>query len=152
MNDILTYIAPITALVAVILGPTISIYIARRQIRGSVVSANRQAWSISLRDTLASYMAKQSMARNLNKLHYADQDSLARIEEIVGLQYKIELLLNPTQKDHAELIELLSNVTRTVNQQKDANKDFDIDSCNARIVRLSQMILKLEWERVKQIK
>jgi hypothetical protein len=28
MNDILTYIAPITALVAVILGPTISIYIA----------------------------------------------------------------------------------------------------------------------------
>ena len=151
MTDILPYFAPITALVAVILGPTISIYVARRQIRGSVVSANRQAWINSLRDALASYMSKQSVARNLNKQHFANQDSLARIEDIVGLQYKIELLLNPTHKDHAELIKLLSNVTRTINQQKDENKDFNINSCNERIVSLSQKIIKREWERVKQV-
>jgi ABC-type transport system involved in cytochrome bd biosynthesis fused ATPase/permease subunit len=46
-------ISAITALVAVIVSPIISIYIAKRQVHASVVSANRQKWIDSLRDQLA---------------------------------------------------------------------------------------------------
>ena len=97
-------------------------------------------------------MAKQSMARNLNSKHYADQNSLPRIEDIIGLQYKIEIMLNPNEKDHAELISLLSKATSSINQQKEENKDFDIDSCNEKIVALSQKILKREWNLIKKVK
>lgn len=42
MNDTVSIITAATALLAVLVGPIISVHIARRQIRASVVSANRQ--------------------------------------------------------------------------------------------------------------
>lgn len=46
-------VSAITALVAVIVGPLASIFVAKNQINASVVSSNRQVWINRLRDELA---------------------------------------------------------------------------------------------------
>ena len=149
MSDIAIILTAGTALVAVIVGPVVSVYIARRQIRASVVSANRQAWINNLRDAIADYLAKQEMVRNLNVHGYADESSFPRIEETVRLANRIELLINPKEEDHVELAHLICQMANTMNQQNEKNKDFDVDMHRKRIVELSQAILKREWERVK---
>src|SRR3954468_2624886 len=45
--------AAVTALAAVIISPVITYFISRKQIRATLVSANRQAWINALRDELA---------------------------------------------------------------------------------------------------
>ena len=150
MNDLVAILAAATALAAVIIGPIVSLRIARRHIRASVVSANRQAWINMLRDSIADYLAKQAMARDLNVLEHADDSSLPRIEELIRLNTRLELLINPKEADHAELVDLICQMTSTVNQQNEANKDFDVDAARKRIIDLWQTILKREWERVKQ--
>ncbi len=149
MNDIVTILSACTALAAVIIGPIVSVRLARRQIHASVVSASRQTWINNLRDAIADYLAKQQMVRNLNVHGYADESSLPRIEETVRLTNRIELLINPKEQDHVELIALICRMTNTMNQQHEKNKDFDVDGHRKRIVELSQAILKREWERVK---
>lgn len=46
-------VSAITAIVAVIVGPLVSIFVAKNQINASVVSTNRQTWINRLRDELA---------------------------------------------------------------------------------------------------
>ena len=150
MTEASQLITAITALVAVFFSPLVALYIARRQIRSSVVSTNRHTWINTLRDTLAEYLSKQAMARNLNRQKYADECSIKRIEEIIRLHQKIELMINPNEKDHAELVELISAMTNTMNRTNGTNEDLDIDSYNDQIVALSQKIFKREWDRVKR--
>jgi hypothetical protein len=53
------HVVAVIALVAVFVGPFVSILVARRQIKASLVSANRQAWIKELRSTLADCIGKQ---------------------------------------------------------------------------------------------
>lgn len=149
MPDAISIIAAVTALVAVVVGPIVSVWIARRQIRASVVSTNRQDWINTLRDSISDCLAKQTMIRKFNALEYADNSSLPRIEEVIMLCTRIELLINPNEPDHAELAEQICKITNTLNQQNSANSEFDVDAAHERVIRLSQSILKREWERVK---
>jgi len=114
MSEIIQLITAVTAFVAVIVSPILTIYVARKQIRASVVSTNRQAWINTVRGTLADYLAKQAMVRNLNKNCYADDESLPRIEETVRLTSRIELLMNPKEPDHSKLVELVCEMTNAL--------------------------------------
>ena len=141
-----------TALVAVIFGPVISLLIARRQIRASVISTNRQAWINSLREAIASFLAKEAIARNLNRLSHADSSSLGRIEEITRLKWHISLLINPQEEDHSRLDSLLDKLTNTINNNNPDSQDVDanIDDLRQEVIKLSQTIFKREWKRVKR--
>jgi len=150
MNNIAQIITAVIALVAVIVGPIVSIYVVRRQIRASVVSGNRQAWINNLRDAIADYLTKQAMVRIFNSESYADSSSLPRIEETVRLANRIELLVNPKESDHAELVVLIGKMTSTMNAQNEANKGFDVNAHSRKIIELSQSIFKREWDRVKR--
>ena len=151
MSEEIQIITAVTALAAVILGPLVSIYVVRVQVRASVVSANRQVWINTLRDTIAEYLAKQAMARNLNHLEHADNQSLSRIEEMLRLNTKIELLANPNEDDHAKLIQLICDLTNTTNRTN-AVSDSEIDASREKIISISQSILKREWTCVKKFK
>ena len=61
MSDIGSVIAAATALVAVVLGPIVSVYVVRRQIRATVVSTNRQAWINDLRNTIADWLTAEQL-------------------------------------------------------------------------------------------
>ena len=52
MSEVTATLTAATALVAVIVGPVISVYVARRQIRASAVLKNRQSWINALRDAI----------------------------------------------------------------------------------------------------
>jgi hypothetical protein len=56
-------ISSLTALAAVVFAPIVSIYVAKRQIRASVVSVNRQAWINRLRDELVFSFVKYAWYR-----------------------------------------------------------------------------------------
>jgi hypothetical protein len=157
----LQFLTAVTAIIAVIIGPLLtrrqiksSEEIARRQIRASVVSTNRQDWINTLRDALADFLSKEAMARTFNRLHHADAESLGRIQEVLRLNYKISLLVNSQESDHARLIGLIDKMTDSINganKTPDELKQMDesINGLRNETVALSQLILKREWERVK---
>ena len=59
------WVSSLTALVAVIVAPLIQLRIAKRQIRSTTISANRQVWINTLRDNLATLWAYSSDVREL---------------------------------------------------------------------------------------
>ena len=65
-------VSAITALVAIIIGPLVSICIAKNQINASVISTNRQVWINRLRDELATLVG---MVHHLPSAHANDSVS-----------------------------------------------------------------------------
>ena len=148
---IIALVAALTALVSVVIGPLVSLRIAKRQIIASTVTLSRQAWVDKLRDALVEFLSKSTMLIGLARNQYTDQDLIHRIEEVYRLAYKIELLTNPREEDHSKLVKLTDEITSSLGKSK--SKDFDLkilDEKERRIVEISQKILKHEWERVKK--
>jgi hypothetical protein len=158
---ILQLLTAVTAIVAVIIGPLLtrrqirsSEEIAHRQVIATVVSTNRQDWINKLRDSLADFLSKEMMARTYNRLHHADDESSNRIQEVLRLNFKVNLLINPKEPDHASLVESIDKLTNTIDGSgRPPNEIEEIDKHMKRLrdetVALSQVILKREWERVK---
>ncbi len=152
-QDLLTFLAALSALFAVLLGPLVSLRIANQHTKLNTHSNNRQEWINTLRDSLAEYISEmvlvsgRSYSGNATEAEYLESTkSLSRIES------KIELLLNPNEKDHQELAKLLEGSSRDCwRQNVDNFRELPLISSNnrKRIVALSQKILKREWERVK---
>jgi hypothetical protein len=101
-------IAAFTALVAVIIGPFITLRASKNQLLGSM----RQAWINSLRDTIAEFCAKAYVGHgNIGALLTQD-DALRHSARLARMQHmqttrelltKIRLLLNPNEPDHKQL-------------------------------------------------
>ena len=142
-----------TALVAVVLGPVITVYVAKRQIRASVVSANRQAWINRLRDELSKFVRDVKhvpSAQSAGALTPAE--AIGRCEETLLREEVIRLLLNPNEAEHQELLRLMANAREqmlsAVNKQRGLAPQ--LTKATEPIVALAQQILKTEWERVKR--
>jgi hypothetical protein len=150
VSEITQIVMAATAFIAVIVSPLVSVYVARRQIRASVVSNSRQQWINSLRDAMAEFLAKNMMARTLNRQAHADESSFPRYEETLRLGTKIELLLNPNEPEHAEVIKLIGEILSTTSRSSCVPEDFDVQRHVDRIVELSQVIFKRAWDTVKR--
>lgn len=145
-------VSAVTALVAVIVGPLVSIFVAKNQINASVVSANRQTWINRLRDELATLVG---IVHHLPSAHANGSVSAdAAITEYGRFVEKfqvIKLLINPKETDHQELIRLIESADKKIiesinNNQANAS---EFEAAGQRIVVQSQIVLKREWERVK---
>src|SRR5262249_28131551 len=102
MGSVVSLISASTALVASIIGPIVTLTVARRQYNATVVSSSRQKWIETLRDTLAELIAliraalvvkskwKDKWDRGRGPLD-ADPAMLEKFEHIVLLRSKIEL-------------------------------------------------------------
>lgn len=145
-------VSAITALVAVVVGPIVTLYVAKRQINASVLSGNRQAWINRLRDEVASLTA---IVNNLPSAHanesVATTDAIAEHGRLVKMAQTVKLLINPTEEDHKKLVQLIDTageeVIDSINKRKADAKHFE--QVAQEIVRQTQLILKREWERVK---
>jgi len=153
MSEITQVIIAATALIAVIVGPITSIYVTRRQIRASVVSTNRQAWINSLRDTIADYLsAEQVVFISKHSEFWEKPDVQQALEKLILLEYRIRLLINPKEPDHAKLIELiLKESTNLTKSLESPPTEFSEDErySDDEIITLAQSILKREWKRVQ---
>lgn len=148
----ISIIAACTALVAVIVGPIVSFRIAKRQISASTVTISRQRWINDLRDAIANFNAKASMIYGLAKNNYANKDSIPRIEELVQLNYKIELLINPSEEDHAKIVKIVNHITASLSLAKVRANEIgnELDGNKEELISLAQKVLKREWKRVKK--
>jgi hypothetical protein len=147
-----------TALVASVVGPVITLTVARRQFNATVISSNRQKWSETLRNTLAELISlvraalvvksnwKERWDHGRGPLN-ANPAMLEKFERIALAQSKIQLLLNPIDVDHQGLFETIETAIRRVRAEEslEAETEHDIRT----ITGLGQAILKREWQRVK---
>ena len=150
MDTTLALIAAVTALAAVLLGPLVSIWAAQKQENVSVISANRQAWINSLRDSVAEYL---SVA---NYIHVADWQKRPeseydeKMDRLSLLMSKIRLMLNPNEEDHKNLAKQLGTFAALCANVREARDKEKWHLAHNESLALTQGILKREWERVKK--
>jgi hypothetical protein len=151
-------ISACTALVASVVGPVVTLVVAKRQINANVLSANRQRWIDTLRDMLAEVVSllasgwiitSRWQSRADMTAVAADAALLQKLERVVLVQWKIRLLLNPAEGDHQALYQAIETATaRLQSDAPDVSERLRADV--ETIARLAQAILKREWERVKR--
>jgi Zn-dependent protease with chaperone function len=144
-------ISALTALVAVFVGPFISLFIARREIRSSVVSANRQVWINSLREKIAEFVKIVNAIKVAKKTKAEDDNWLIdETNRAIFLELNIELMLNPEEDDHnallADLVYVLVELAGSDSEESLAN----LQDGSERILKKTKPILKREWKRVKK--
>ena len=152
MNDAsastIAIISAVSALCAIVLGPLVALWAARRQSRAAVLSANRQAWINSLRDAVAEFI---SLVAYLS-LDQEKSTLMARVERMMFIEAKVRLMLNPRESDHQQLIAAMHRLRQaagdTINSTDPAHQAA-LATATATIVPTVQTILKREWERVK---
>jgi hypothetical protein len=142
VSNPVTLTAIATALAATLISPFVSIYVARRQIRATLVSANRQAWINALRDDLSEVFeiltdVRPARLSEEEKIKYADKLSRARL-----LITRIRLRLNPQEEPSKALDALIVHLFE-ISLPMEFNDEL------GRAISKSQEILKAEWRRVK---
>jgi hypothetical protein len=142
------YIATISAISGMLIGALFSYLTMRVQLRRTIVSKSRQAWINTLRDAIAELQTKSMII--IEEYRSAEHKDLIDARRGIFLSInRIQLLLNPTEKDHVELIALLKLLYHaTVYENITNEKEYDAIQSN--ITEKSQAILKREWNRVKK--
>ncbi|HUT54677.1 MAG TPA: hypothetical protein VM658_14900 [bacterium] len=140
------WISALTALVAVIVSPVVSVYVVKKQITANVVSVNRQKWIADLRDQI-SELITLIMFINLNQAK--EEVILTKFERAYLTETKINLLINPREKDHIQLTKLIRSAIEEIFKEKAEKDSKRLIEIRDSIISLSQDILKREWERVK---
>lgn len=144
--------------IGVMLGVGITLYTAFRQIVAKVRSENRQKWINEVRAAIATVTGFIT-ANMVTK----DEEDLIVYEQSM---MKLELLLNPLEKDHRALGYILRkvygcpiyDVDKFISEraeldflrEMDARNIDDLNKMVGYVIKLSNAILKREWERVKQ--
>lgn len=146
---IASIIAAATALVAVVVGPLVTMRASKKQMLGPM----RQAWINSLRDTVAEYSARIHAGQPQSAALLSSDDSVRHAAEVsradhvqstTQLQAKIILLINPNEADHMELVRLTKNAYQAyVSGQSTAGT-------LAALQQHTQTVLKKEWNVVKE--
>jgi hypothetical protein len=156
---LVSLVSACTALVASAVGPLVTLRVARRQFRATVLSANRQQWIVGLRDLLAELMSQLAVVAVLRDGWKGNWDHglgpvrhdpalLAKVERLVLVHWKIRLLLNPTEADHQELCGRIDTALSRIRSEAATEVETRADIEN--ISHQAQVILKREWERVKR--
>jgi hypothetical protein len=105
-------ISACTAMIAAVAGPYVNTRIATLQFKTNVLSVNRHKWIETLRDLVSSLnsqlltaaVVRHSLEEPAGTLFARNPDLFRRVEELLRTATKIELMLNPLEQDHQQLI------------------------------------------------
>ena len=147
-----------TALVASVMGPIVTLTVARRQFRANVISTNRQKWIDTFRDHVSELLSLMNAAQ-LIKRHSSEAwrggvgpaGSLGvtdKFERAFMALAEIRLLTNDTDPEHQRLNDALAVAVAHV--QHDELREDDLEGCIDDIVALGRTIIRHEWGRVKR--
>lgn len=112
----------------------------------NVLSANRQVWINDVRNTLANFIVAVDHLTIVSSDGKLDEDVhlLAKTMNAHELHLKrLQLLSNPKETDHIELIKLCNEYTNTITNNTRINQK--------ELIAQGQVVLKREWERVKSL-
>lgn len=149
----------LTALLAVFVGPLVSLKIAERQLEitrrqiesaqrvavKQVVAPMRQVWINTLRERISAACAEAEYCCYTLSLGQTIPNFPSRARKLYRLQKEITLILNPLEDDHKLLIAHISKMLGCV-QRRDPNS---FPEALRETMGLTQKILKTEWNRVK---
>jgi hypothetical protein len=155
----LSFVSALTALVASIAGPFVTLYVARTQMRVTVRSANRQRWIDEFRDVIAHFCSelaiaaqgRETIVKDGRIVIQAESEFLRSFGKLVYTANKIRLMINPLERDHQELLEIID---RMFERFRTAPPNHDLQSEGQEIVRqivsMSLAIIRREWLRVQR--
>ena len=142
----------IVAVLAVVIGPCVSLTIARRQVCASLGTADkqitapmRQAWINKLRELLAEFTANVVHGRVAGGVEKRPDEYNT---QLLFLLSHIELMLNPNEDDHQHLGALMQKMVGKIGDQDGTHEE--LSTIRADLLDLSRKILKREWDRVKE--
>jgi hypothetical protein len=152
----ITFVTACSALVSATVGPLVSIVVASKQIRASLVSTNRQRWIEALRDSIAEYVALAVSAAMLREVlrkdafqAIRDDPQLAQLAERLALaRNRTLLMLNPAKAVHHELSRAIEEAGRLL-LESEATLGQMNDHVEV-ITRTGRAVLQVEWTRVKR--
>ncbi len=153
------FVAACSALTASIVGPLVTLAISRRQFRMNVISANREKWIGTLRETTAEFISLAAAAaihasapgRQKERGHaivHADLALLPRFERLVQLRWNLRLLLNPTESSHVAVVHAIDIVTRDL--LAGAIDATTLMPMVDTVATTAQIVIREAWQRVKQ--
>lgn len=152
-------VSAVTALVASILGPFVTLSVARWQFRAKVVSTNRQKWIVALRDQLAALLslikaaqaAKRASAerwRGGTAAVITDPALASKLEEAYMAIAQIQLLTSDDDPRHKALNFAISQALDCL--EEDELREPELSAHIQDITRLGRDISGETWRRVKR--
>jgi hypothetical protein len=149
-NQVIPILSLIVAVLAVFVGPFVTLRIGRKQVELSrriaskqIVAPMRQAWINSLREKLAELTAGADHCLNSKLGELRDEEQ----KRLTQLEHEIELSINPTEGDHGQLVEAVRQILIVLKGADDDIPKFNPALEKARM--LGQKIFKDEWNRIK---
>lgn len=120
-----------------------------QQLSADVLSNNRQQWINSLRDQISEFVSLVVVIATTGDTKLLEpSDQVEKGQRAVLLRTRIELMINPGEEDHNELLNLIKTATRIV-ISRDSRDLKKLARVYEKIITVSQGILKREWGRVK---
>jgi len=113
----------------------------------------RQKWIDNLRDRVAEFVAVASWLYRHSYGYGPKDQSSADVENnqqwvrLIHLANHVELLLNPTESDHNELLKALGSVRQSACEK---NRHSEFPEAAQALNAQCKKILKAEWNRVKK--
>jgi len=151
------------ALLAVFVGPFISYIVSKHQSETSLHVANkqiiapmRQAWIELLRNRVAEILSASLwyyVSGQDENIISGENDEENNIEsqklerKLLFITSQIELMLNPNEDDHIELLKSLKKAQQVMWPYSKSSSEFP--EHHKKTTELCQKVLKREWERVK---
>jgi hypothetical protein len=152
-------ITALTALVASILGPCVTLAVARHQFKANVLSANRQKWIDAFRDRLAELLSVLNAAQVIKRASVDDWRGgagpvkenpalLDKLEKTFMAVAQIQLLTKGAEPAHQALNSAISAALGYL--QEDELWEADLSARVVEISGLGRSIIREEWGRVKR--
>lgn len=142
---VLSLVVSTLAVTASLTGLIVSYGVARMQ----TVSPIRQRWIDELRSLLSEYISECEGLVFLEKDGLLNALSLdeAIIKRLLYLGAKIELMLNPTETVHSELIDIIRAISNDMHHGVADLLDFG--GRIKGVTEVSQKIFREEWKKIK---
>lgn len=153
MQAINIYTVALTSLIS--LSGIVFTYLAsKRNNWNAGVTQFRQQWINNLRDALSLFIAK---AETISMTDYHDDNLyFAHFTELSQSYNKVILLLNPNDPDYQAVLKQMDEIRQLIHSEEeekfenDAEFQIYFDNQIAGLLKVSQIVLKREWNVIKK--
>jgi hypothetical protein len=154
----ITLITATTAMIAGIAGPFVAYLVARKQIRASVISNNRELWIVALRDALAEYIAIVTSAAlitrqsrdGIDAIALSDRELLRALERGMLVRSKILLMTDPSGSADAQLQRTIETIYDAL-AKREVLAPPEWRTRIEAVTHAGRTVLRAEWARVKRL-
>lgn len=156
---LISLVSAITALVASIAGPLVTLHVGRTQMRLTVRAANRQHWIDEFRELIAHFCSeiaiaaqgREKIVRDGKIIIESESEYLQAFRRLIYTANKIRLMVNPMDAEHQALLTLMNTMFERL---RAAPQDHDLQSEGqiyvGEIVTKSLAIIRQEWLLVQR--